>query len=110
MAGRIARGDVWTYEFRQPDKRRPVVVLSRREAIEMLRTVLVAPISSTIHGVASEVVVGPDEGLKHASAVNLDHVQVVEASRLSKRLGHLGEAKMQAVCRALAVATGCSDG
>jgi len=110
MARRVARGDVWTYEFRRPDKRRPVVVLSRPEAIEMLTTVLVAPITSTIHGVASEVIVGEAEGLSHQSAVNLDHVQVVETARLTKRLGHLGEAKMIAVCRALAIAAGCSDG
>ena len=87
-----------------------MVVLSRNDAIAVLRTVLVAPITSTIHGVPSEVVVGPAEGLKHDSAVNLDHVQVVETSRLTKRLGHLGEAKMRAVCRALGIATGCSDG
>ena len=110
MARRIERGEIWTYEFRQPDKRRPVVVLSRADAIEVLHTVLVAPITTTIHGVASEVVVGIAEGLRHDSAVNLDHVQVVEKSRLTKRLGQLGAQKMRAICRALAIATGCTDG
>ena len=107
MAGRVARGEVWTYTFPKPDKRRPVLVLSRPEAIEVLHTVMVAPITSTIRGIPSEVPVGPREGLEHDSAVNLDHVQTVEQSRLSKLLGRVGAEKMRAVCRALAVATGC---
>jgi len=52
-------------------------------------------------------VVGPPEGLKHDSAVNLDHVQTVEQARLTRQVGHLRADKMRAVCRALAVATGC---
>src|SRR2546422_4833552 len=109
MAGRvdIARGDIWTYAFRRPDKRRPVVVLSRPEAIAILHTVIVAPITSTIRGLPSEVIVGTTEGLKHASAVNLDHIQTVERARLSRYIGHLSAEKMRAVCRAIAVATGC---
>jgi mRNA interferase MazF len=109
MAGRIdiARGDIWTYEFQRPDKRRPVLVLSRSEAIAVLHTVLVAPITSTIRGLPSEVPVGAAEGLKHESAVNLDHIQTVERSRLSRYIGHLNEEKMRAVCRSIAVATGC---
>lgn len=80
MAGRIdiARGDIWTYEFQRSDKRRPVLVLSRTEAIPALHTVMVAPITSTIRGLPSEVVVGVAEGLQHDSAVNLDHMQTVE--------------------------------
>jgi mRNA interferase MazF len=108
MARRVARGEVWTYSFRKPDKRRPVLVLSRSEAIEVLHTVMVAPLTSTIRGIPSEVVVGSDEGLKHDSAVNLDHVQTVEQARLSRYVGRLGPEKMRAVCRALAIATGCA--
>jgi mRNA interferase MazF len=108
MAGRVARGEVWTYVFRKPDKRRPVVVLSRPEAIAVLHAVMVAPVTSTIRGIPSEVVVGPDEGLKHDSAVNLDHVQTVEQARLTRRVGQLGSEKMRAVCRALGIATGCA--
>jgi mRNA interferase MazF len=109
MAGRveIARGDIWTYEFQRPDKRRPVLVLSRPEAIAVLHTVIVAPITSTIRGLPSEVVVGTAEGLKHDSAVNLDHIQTVERARLSRYIGRLGGEKMRPVCRAIAAATGC---
>ena len=97
------------YAFRPPDKRRPVVVIGRQDAIGLLHTVVVAPVTSTIYGAPSEVVIGIDEGLKHESAANLDHVQTVEQSRLVRRLGALGPAKMREVCRALAIATGCAD-
>jgi mRNA interferase MazF len=109
VAREINRGEVWSFAFRAPDKRRPVLVLTRQDVIGLLHTVMVAPITSTIYGAPSEVVIGPDEGLKHASAVNLDHVQTVEQSRLVGRLGHLSAAKMRDVCRALAIAAGCGD-
>ena len=107
MAQRMKRGDIWFFSFPRPDKARPVVVLSRQEVIDLLHTVMVAPITSTIRGAPSEVVVGIEEGLKQGSAVNLDHVQTVEKSRLKRWVGHVSEAKMAAVCRALAVATDC---
>jgi len=109
MARGVNRGEVWGYRFRRPDKWRPVVVLSRPEVIPLLDTVIVAPITSTVRGAPSEVWVGPDEGLKHPSAVNLDHVQTVEKGRLEKFLGQLPTHKMRAVCRALALAVGCEE-
>ena len=105
--GLIARGEIWTYEFNPPDKRRPVLVLTRDEAIPYLNALMVAPITSTMRGSPAEVPVGVDEGLKHASAANLDQVQTVAKQRLRKYVGRLGPAKMQSVCRALAIATGC---
>ena len=108
MAEGIRRGEIWLFDFSRPDKRRPVLVLTRPEVIELLHTVMVAPITSTIRGAPSEVIVGVDEGLKKDSAVNLDHVQTVEKARLKRFVGTVGSEKMTAVCRALAVATGCS--
>lgn len=107
MARQVSRGEVWQYRFAAPDKRRPVVVLTRPEVIGLLHTVMVAPVTSTIRGAPSEVVVGVREGLKQESAVNLDHVQTVERARLERYVGQLGPAKMQEVCRALAVAVAC---
>ena len=109
MARSVSRGDIWTYRFKAPDKRRPVVVLTRQEVIGLLHTVMVAPITSTIYGAPSEVLVGPEDGLKQRSAVNLDHVQTVERARLVSYVGTLRPATMQSVCRALATATGCLD-
>jgi mRNA interferase MazF len=109
MARGVNRGEVWGYRFRASDKWRPVLVLSRAEVIPLLHTVMVAPITSTLRGAPSEVPVGPDEGLKHPSAVNLGHVQTVEKARLEKYLGQLPANKMRAVYRALAVAVGCEE-
>jgi mRNA interferase MazF len=95
------------YEFRKPDKLRPVVVLSREDAIAVLHTIMVAPVTSTIRGIPSEVIVGVDEGLKHPSAVNLDHVQTVEKSRLLRHLGRVRGEPLVKLCQALAVAFGC---
>lgn len=109
MARAVNRGEIWSYRFKPPDKHRPVLVLTRQDVIPLLHTVMVAPITSTIYGAPSEVVVGPDEGLKRTSAVNLDHVQTVERARLVKYMGSVPPPKMSAVCRALAIATGCAD-
>ena len=108
MAREVNRGEIWRYRFSAPDKKRPVLVLTRQEVIGLLHTVMVAPITSTIRGAPSEVMVGMKEGLKHDSAVNLDHVQTVERSRLEQYVGYLGAEKMREVCRALAIAVGCN--
>ena len=110
MAGRVRRGEIWLYEFKPPDKRRPVLVLTRPEVIDLLHTVMVAPITSTIRGAPSEVQVGVDEGLEGPSAVNLDHVQTVDRERLRKYVGTLSASKMGSVCEALRIATGCDVG
>ena len=107
MAREVSRGEIWRYRFASPDKKRPVLVLTRQEVIGLLHTVMVAPITSAIRGAPSEVVVGLKEGLKHESAVNLDHVQTVEQARLTGYVGHLGLDKMRDVCRALSIAVGC---
>jgi mRNA interferase MazF len=106
---RVHRGEIWFHSFAPPDKRRPVLVLSREGVLPLIRTVIVAPITSSIRGLPSEVQVGIEEGLKHPSAVNLDHVQTVEQRDLRQFVGSLGPEKMEAVCRALNVATGCGD-
>lgn len=86
-----------------------LLVISRTEVIDLLHTVMVAPITSTIHGAPSEVIVAMDEGLKRDSAINLDHVQTVEKTQLTRFVGTIGTQKMNAVCRALAIATGCES-
>lgn len=110
MAARVRRGEIRLYQFKGPDKRRPVLVLTRAEVIGLLDTVMVAPITSAIRGAPSEVVVGIAEGLKNRSAVNLDHVQTVEQRRLGHYLGTASPETMERVCEALRVAVGCDEG
>ncbi len=107
MASGVNRGEIWLYVFKPPDKRRPVLVLTRPDAIPWLQTVMVAPITSAIRGAPSEVAVGVDEGLKGDSVVNLDHVQTVPKRQLRHFVGSLGREKMSAVCNALSIATAC---
>lgn len=108
VTGRLRRGEIWRYRFKAPDRQRPVVILTRQRALPLLHTAMVAPITSTVRGLPSEVIVGVEEGLKYDSAINLDHVQTVDQRLLLGYVGSLSDAKMRRVCRALAVATGCA--
>ena len=99
------RGEVWWCE--PPDiGRRPVVVLSRDAAIPRTRRVLVAPCTTTVRGLPSEVVLEPGhDPVPRRSAVNLDSVESVSVGLLVERLGRLADGRMRDVCAALAVAT-----
>ena len=101
------RGEVWWCEL--PDiARRPVVVLSRDAAIPRLRRTLVAPCTTTIRDLPSEVVLETDEDpIPRRSAVSLDSVESVSIGTLTDRLGRLSDDRMREVCSALSVAVDC---
>ena len=82
MAGGIERGEVRLYQFPHPDKQRPVVVLTRESAIAYLSAVTVAPITSSIRGVPSEVLLTEADGMKGTCAVNLHNVVTVSKAHL----------------------------
>jgi mRNA interferase MazF len=85
-----------------------VVVLSREVAIPRLRRALIAPCTTTIRGLASEVVLEPDEDpVPRRSAANLDSVESVSTGVLVERLGRLSDDRMHQLCAALEVAVGC---
>ena len=107
MAGRIERGDVRLYRFPAPDKPRAVLVLTRPSALDYLSRVTVAPITSAIWDVPSEVVLGTGDGMKQPCAVNLHNVVTVARDALGRRVARLGESRMREVCSALAFALGC---
>ena len=107
MAGRLNRGDVHLCRFASPDKQRPVVILTRGSALDYLSTVTVAPITSTVRDVPSEMILDADDGMKHRCAVNLHNVITVSQERLGKRVASLSEQRMQEVCTALRFSLGC---
>jgi mRNA interferase MazF len=103
-----AHGEVWWCELPEIG-RRPVVVLSRDAAIPRLRRALVAPCTTTIRGLASEVVLEPDsDPIPRRSAVNLDSVESVSVAVLVSRAGRLADAKMREICEALEIAVDCA--
>src|SRR5262252_7030401 len=110
VAAGISRGDVRLYEFAPPDKKRPVIVLTRDSAIGYLSTVTVAPITSTIRGVPSEVALNEEDGMKSPCAVNLHNADTVSQERLGKRVAQLSLERMREVCAALRFAVGCDQG
>jgi mRNA interferase MazF len=103
-----SRGEMWWCELPEVG-RRPVVILSRDAAIPRLRRALIAPCTTTIRGLASEVVLeSSDDPVPRRSAVNLDAVESVSVAVLVDRLGRLSGSRMREICAALAVAVDCS--
>lgn len=107
MAGRITRGEVRLYQFAPPDKTRPVVILTRDSALPYLSAVTIAPITSTVRGVPSEVRLDGDDGMKAPCAVNLHSVITVSQHRLGKRVAQLSSGRMKEIWAALRFALGC---
>lgn len=107
MASRIARGDVRLYHFAPPNKKRPVVVLTRDSAVPYLSTVTVAPITSATRSVPSEVLLNEDDGMKAPCAVNLHNAVTVSQNRLGKRVAQLSSPRMKEICAALRFSLGC---
>lgn len=109
MAGAITRGEVRLYQFPRPDKQRPVVVLTRESAIAYLSVVTVAPITSTIRDVPSEVRLTEADGMKGECAVNLHNVVTVSKAHLGRRVAVLSPERLREIYGALGFALGCSS-
>ncbi len=106
MAGRIERGEIRLYRFPSPDKERPVLILTRGSAIPYLSRVTVAPITSTIRGVPSEVALSSEDGMRQPCVANLHNVMTIGQQGLGRRLAQLSSRRMLEVCNALAFALG----
>ncbi len=102
----MTRGEIWMFRFDTPDKQRPVLLLTRSEMLGVLNTVTVAPLTRTIRGVASEVVVGPECGLKEPSAINLHHVVTIPRTGLRRFVGTVSPSVLVQVRAALLFALG----
>jgi mRNA interferase MazF len=99
------QGEVWWAEA--PDKRRPVLVITRSEAVAVLTTIVVAPITRTIRDIPTELRLDAESGLDVECVASLDNLQPIRRSVLTSRIGTLGPARRQLICRALAALADC---
>ena len=102
----MKRGEVRWYRFSQPDKKRPVVILTRDSALEFLGEVTVAPITTTIRDIPTEVLLTREDGMLRDCAVNLDHVQTVSKNRIGPLITALSPARVKELRLALLFALG----
>jgi mRNA interferase MazF len=97
----VKRGEIRWYTFPQPDKKRPVLVLTRDSILDYLGETTVVPITRTIRDIPSEVVLNGEDGMPHVCAVNCDHLQTVMKGKLGTLITTLSAAKLTAVSRAV---------
>ena len=101
----INRGEVWWADV-PGDKVRPVLVLTRQRFTAMLTSLLVAPVTTTVRNIPTEVVLDVDDGLPRRCAANFDNVFTMHRSRFKNRIGRLGDEQLEEVCRAYRFAAG----
>jgi mRNA interferase MazF len=99
-------GEIRWYVVSQPDKKRPVLILTRDSALEFLGEVTVAPITSTIRDIPSEVILSNADGMPRDCAVNLDHLQTVSKGKIGSLITTLSASKMQQMRPSLLFALG----
>lgn len=102
----MRRGEVRWYTFQSPDKRRPVLILTRNSAISFLHSITVAPITTTVRDIPSEVLLTRKDGLWTECAANMDNIQTVPKDRLGPVIAYLSPDRMTEVNRAVAFALG----
>jgi mRNA interferase MazF len=100
----VAQGDVWWAEA--VDKRRPVLIVTRSEAIPVLSTIVVAPVTRTIRRISTEVDLGPGEGLPEECVASFDNLQPIPKRLLTTRIGALAERRHE-ICRAIGAMADC---
>ncbi len=103
------RGDVCWYNFKTPDKKRPVLVLTRDSAITVLNSITIAPITSTIRSIPTELVLTEEDGLPYACAANFDNLQTVPKGEVGDRITRLSRRRMQEAAAAVSFALALSE-
>jgi mRNA interferase MazF len=100
----MKRGEVRWYKFNAPDKKRPVVILTRNSILEYLHEVTVAPITSTIRDIPSEVFLSKQDGMLNDCVINCDHIQTVSQSRVGALIATLSKEKLIEIQHAVSFA------
>ncbi len=102
----MIRGEIWWAKLPLPAGRRPVVLLSRDEAYNVRKLVTIAPVTTRIRGIASEVPLGAEDGLPRKCVANLDTITTIPKESLTERIGLLSSKKMQSLDVAIRFALG----
>ena len=100
----MKRGEIRWYRFARPDKKRPVLILTRDSILEYLAEVTVAPVTSTVRDIPSEVALSKRDGMTKACAVNCDHLQTVAKGKIGSCVTALSDDKMNRVAKAIGFA------
>lgn len=90
----MKRGEVRWYKFKSPDKKRPVVILTRNSILDYLGEVTVVPITSTIRDIPSEVLLSKEDGMHHDCAINCDHIQTVSKGKIGSLITSLSKERL----------------
>ena len=93
----MKRGEVRWYKFKHPDKKRPVVILTRNSILEYLGEVTIAPITSTVRDIPSEVPLSHLDGMHNDCAINCDHIQTVSKSNVGSLITSLSKQKLSEI-------------
>jgi mRNA interferase MazF len=97
----MKRGEIRWYKFKSPDKKRPVLILTRDSVLEYLREVTVVPITSIIRDIPSEVLLTREDGLRKDCAINCDHMQTVSKNKIGSLITTLSRDKLTQVSKAI---------
>lgn len=100
----MKRGEIRWYKFKAPDKKRPVLILTRNSILEYLGEVTVAPVTSTVRDIPSEVFLSKNEGMQRDCAINFDHIQTVSKRKIGSLITRLSSAKLKQVREAVSFA------
>lgn len=103
------RGDVCWYTFKAPDKKRPVLILTRESAISVLNSVTIAPITTTIRSIPTELLLTEQDGVPHTCAANFDNLQTVPKSNIGDRITRLTSRRMEEAAAAVSFALGLDE-
>ena len=97
----MKRGEVRWYKFKSPDKKRPVLIITRDSVLEYLNEVTIAPITSTIRDIPSEVLLTREDGMRKDCAINCDHIQTVSKDKIGSLITTLSKDKLTQVSKAI---------
>jgi mRNA interferase MazF len=103
---KVKRGEIRWYTFSPPDKRRPVLIISRDEVSNILNELIVVPVTTTIRGISTEIILTSSDGMPKICALNFDHISLARKDRLGPVISSLRDERWPSVRECILVATG----